>query len=285
MQVDSKTKVCCIIGNPVEHSLSPIMHNCAYTELNLNFVYVAFKVERLKETVSGIRELGIRGASVTIPHKVDVIPLLDKIDETARKIGAVNTVVNDKGILKGYNTDCDGAIRALQEVTNLRDKKVVLIGAGGAARAITFGLKQEGAKVLILNRTVKKAQSLSREVKAEFGDLTKLGEIGKSDILINATSVGMSPNVDESVVSRKYLHKDLTVFDIVYNPKETRLIQNAKKAGCKIVYGYKMLLYQAVAQFELFTKHKAPKGIMEELLAKELARGEESLSKICKLVN
>lgn len=270
MLINSKTKVCCIIGNPVEHSLSPVMHNHAYTELNLNFVYVAFKVERLRAAVSGIRELGVRGTSVTIPHKVDIIPLLDKIDETARNIGAVNTVVNDKGILKGYNTDCDGAIHALQEVTNLRDKKVVLIGAGGAARATTFGLRKEGAKVLILNRTVKKAQSLSREVQAEFGDLTKLSEIGKSDILINATAVGMSPNTNESIVPQEYLHRDLTVFDIVYNPKQTRLIQDAKKAGCKIVYGYKMLLYQAMVQFELFTQHKAPIEVMEKILVDAL---------------
>lgn len=147
---------------------------------------------------------------------------------------------------------------------------MVLIGAGGAARAITFGLKQEGAKVLILNRTVRKAQSLSREVKVESRDLTKLGEIGKSDILINATSMGMSPNTNESIVPQEYFHKDLTVFDIVYNPKKTRLIQNAKKAGCKIVYGYKMLLYQAVAQFELFTKHKASIELMERVLVDTL---------------
>lgn len=270
MAIDGKTKVCCIIGNPVEHSLSPAMHNAAYQELGVNFVYVVFKVEELAEAVKGIRALGIRGTSVTIPHKVKIIPLLDEVDKTAREIGAVNTVVNNNGKLAGYNTDSEGAIRALKEVTQLKEKKVVLFGAGGAARAIAFGLKNEGAQILILDRTVDRAQRLANTVGADYAGLDKLERIKSAEIIINSTSVGMTPQVGEAIVSKKHLHKGQNVFDIVYNPQETKLIYEAKQAGCEIVYGYKMLLYQAVRQFELFTGKSSPVEVMEKSLIEGL---------------
>lgn len=252
MNIDTKTKICCIIGNPVEHSLSPVIHNAAYKTLGLNFCYQAFCVDDVKNAISGIRALGIRGASVTVPHKINVMQYLDEIDETAKSIGAVNTIVNNNGKLKGYNTDYIGAMQALEEKTKLKDKNVVILGAGGAAHAIAFGLQQKQAQITILNRNYDKTKLLT------------------ADILINATPIGMSPNINESLVPKKYLHKNLVVFDIVYSPKETKLLQDAKLMGCTIIYGYKMLLYQAVSQFQLFTGKKAPVNIMEKVLVKHL---------------
>ncbi|QQG40671.1 MAG: shikimate dehydrogenase [Candidatus Levyibacteriota bacterium] len=252
MEINSQTQLCCIIGNPVEHSLSPTIHNAAYDNLGLNFVYLSFRVTDVKNAIAGIRALGIKGISITIPHKITVMPLLDEIDKSAKEIGAVNTIINNNGKLKGFNTDYKGAIRALEEKTTLTGKHVVLLGKGGAGKAIAFGLKEKNASVFIVNRAIEKTKVLA--------------EIKKADILINATPIGMHPKTEESLIPKKYLHKNLIVFDIVYNPKETKLLKYAKEAGCAIVYGYKMLLYQAVSQFELFTNHKAPVAIMEEAL-------------------
>lgn len=264
--IDAKTKICCIIGDPVEHSLSPIMHNAGYKSLHLNFAFVAFHVKNVKDAIAGIRSLGIRGTSVTVPHKRAVIPFLNEVEKTAKRIGAVNTIVNKNGILKGYNTDSDGAIKALEEKTTLKNKKVILVGAGGGARSIVYGLGQKGADVLVLNRTIENAKELAEKADASFGDLSKLSDIAKADILIHATPTGMHPNDNDTLIPKKYLRKELVVFDIVYNPKETRLIKDAKELGCQIIYGYKMLLYQAVCQFQLFTEEKAPVAIMEKEL-------------------
>lgn len=272
MNIDTKTKICCIIGNPVVHSLSPAMHNAAYKTLELNFCYQAFRVDDIKNAISGIRALGIRGASVTVPHKINVMQYLDEIDETAKSIGAVNTIVNNNGKLIGYNTDSFGAMQALEEKISLKNKKVVLIGAGGAAHAIGFGLKTKGANILILNRDIEKAKALANKVGADFGNLLRLSEIKNSNILIHATPTGMSPDIDKSLIPNEYLNKNLSVFDIVYNPKETKLLQDAKLMGCTIIYGYKMLLYQAVSQFQLFTGKKAPVNIMEKVLVSSLKK-------------
>lgn len=266
MNINSKTMLCCIIGNPVEHSLSPTMHNAAYKKLGLNFIYVAFKVTDIKNVVLGIKSLGIKGVSVTVPHKVTVMPFLDKIDDLAKQIGAVNTIVNEDGKLFGYNTDAIGAIKALEEVTSLLNKKVVLLGAGGAARAIAFGLKQKDARVTILNRTIANAKELAQKINSDYGSLLDIKKIQDAEIVINATTTGMSPKIDETIVTEDYLNKNQIIFDIVYNPKETMLLKLAKKKGCKVIYGYKMLLYQAISQFELFTKKSAPIAIMEKEL-------------------
>jgi shikimate dehydrogenase len=275
--INAETKICCLIGDPVAHSLSPLVHNAGYKALGINYVYVPFRVSNIKQAVEGIRGLGIRGASVTTPHKTSILKYLDKIDPIAEKIGAVNTTVNDGGILTGYNTDGDGAIKALEAVTALKGKKAVLIGAGGAALAIALGLKDRGAKLVVLNRTEAKARELTKKVGAEgCGNLKKPSEISSADILINATSVGMWPETDGAIVPGDLLHNKLTVFDIVYNPKETRLLAEARERGCTIVYGYKMLLYQAAGQFELFTGLKGPLKAMESALAQALEGGENA---------
>lgn len=264
INLSSQTVVCGIIGNPVAHSLSPVMHNAGYKVKNLNYAYVPFEVKDLANAIRGIRALNIKGTSVTAPFKIAIMQYLDKIDDVAMNIGAVNTIVNNNGKLIGFNTDCEGAMKALEEKTTVSGKRVILLGAGGAAAAIAFGLKEKKADVLIINRTIQKAKELARTTNARFDGLSGLKYIEKSDILINATSV--------QIIPKEFLHKKLFVFDIVYNPKETLLIRDAKQAGCSIVYGYKMLLYQAVAQFELFTGTSAPVSIMEKALLKALKR-------------
>jgi shikimate dehydrogenase len=268
------TKICCLIGDPVEHSLSPLIHNAGYQALGINYVYVPFRVRDIKQAIEGIRGLGIRGASITMPYKTKAIKYIDKIDPLAEEIGAVNTIVNDDGVLTGFNTDCGGALKALEEVTTLGGKKAVLIGSGGAASAIAVGLKANDVKLVVLNRTEDKARKLAKKVNAEgFGGLKKLSEISSADILINATSVGMSPKANESLIPKDLLHNRLTVFDTVYNPRETRLLTLARERGCAIVYGYKMLLYQAAMQFELFTGRQAPLAAMESALTQALEGG------------
>lgn len=272
MQINAKTTLCAVIGNPVEHSLSPALHNPGYDALDINFAYTAFKVTDVKEAIGGIRALGIRGVSVTIPHKETVMRFMDKIDPLAQKIGAVNTILNENGVLIGFNTDITGAIRALKEKTSLNNKNVAVLGAGGAAKGIVFGLKDKGAHLHIINRTLQHAQKLAEAVGATYSDFANIEKVRTADIVINTTSVGMTPNTNASVIEKELLNASQIVMDIVYNPMDTKLIKEAKEAGCQIVYGYKMLLYQAVTQFELFTGRKAPVEIMEDALLKGLGR-------------
>jgi shikimate dehydrogenase len=275
--INADTQICCLIGDPVEHSLSPLIHNAGYQALGINYAYVSFQVKDIKQAIEGVRGLGIRGASITIPHKTSAIKYLDRLDPLAEKTGAVNTIVNDDGVLTGYNTDGDGALQALEEVTSLKGKKNVLIGSGGAASAIAFGLKAKGVKLVVLNRTEAKASNLAKKVNASgFGGLNRLSEIASADILINATPVGMWPQTDQSIILKELLHDGLTVFDIVYNPKETRLLIEARERGCNIVYGYKMFLYQAARQFELFTGLKAPLPTMESALTQAWEGGRDA---------
>ena len=267
-------KVCCLIGDPVAYSLSPPIHNAAYRALGLNFAYTTIRTSDIKKAIESIRTNGFRGASITTPHKVSAMTHLDCIDPAAQAIGAVNTIVNDNGVLIGYNTDGIGALKALEEITDLDGQKVVLIGGGGAALAIAAALKEKKVNLIILNRTGAKAKELAKKVGAEdAGGLDKISLVAEADILIHATTVGMVPVTAETPVPREFLHLNLTVFDIVYNPKETLLLQEARERGCNIVYGYKMLLHQAAAQFQLFTGHPAPLEVMESTLVKALGGG------------
>src|SRR3989344_9576570 len=206
MQLNARTTLCCVIGNPVEHSLSPTIHNAGYEAMGLNYAYFAFRVNNLQDAIMGVRALGIKGVSVTAPHKLTAMQFLDRIDDRAENIGAVNSILNQDGELIGYNTDCEGAIKALEEKTTLSGKKVVLLGAGGAARAIAFGLREKNADVLILNRTPEKAAGLAKVTNARFGDLSILDEIKTSDILINATSADISSGDNERLIPKEMLH-------------------------------------------------------------------------------
>jgi len=271
MKISAKTKFCIIIGDPVTHSLSPAMHNVAYKKLGIDneFIYLGsnVKITDVDKVVEAMRKMeNFRGLTCTIPHKIEVVKYLDWIDPIAKKIGAVNSIVNDNGILKGYNTDWLGVVIPLEKITRLKNKKVAVIGAGGASRAALFGLLKKRAKVKIFNRSKDKAVNLAQELGCSYGDLKKQEEIKDFDIIINATSVGMKPLDNETPISVKNITDKQIVFDIVYAPYETKLLKEVKKRGAKIVRGIEMLLYQGIAQFELYTGKKAPEEVMRKVL-------------------
>jgi shikimate dehydrogenase len=271
--IDAQTELYGVIGNPVHHSLSPAIHNRAFRQLRRNAVYLAFEVKDLEEALKGIRGLGVRGVSVTIPFKTEVVPLLDKVEGLARKIGAVNTIVNRGGKLTGYNTDCDGALKALEERMNLRGKKIVLVGAGGAARAIGFGLKGKDCHLIVVDRS-KKGERLSKELGCQYLPLSSLarmktGEL-EADMIINATSLGMYPRDGETPIPKGLLKKGMTVMDIVYQPLRTRLLREAKQRGCITVNGLEMLMRQAAAQFEIWTGRRLEIGQIKKALLRTL---------------
>jgi shikimate dehydrogenase len=278
MEINARTQLCGLLGNPVEHSLSPAIHNTAFETMGLNFVYLAFKVEDLPGAVKGLRSLGnLRGFSVTIPHKVAIIPLLDEVEPTAKNIGAVNTIVIENGRLIGFNTDASGALRALTEAgTALRGEKILMLGSGGAARAIAFALAAAGiAKLTLLGIDETERTGLMKDLKAktslQLADGTITDDslrraIEESTVLLHCTPLGMHPNVHESCVPASLLKPHLTVMDIVYNPLDTKLLTDARAAGCRTIRGIEMFLNQAVGQFELWTKQKAPADIMRKVI-------------------
>jgi len=284
MVISGKTRICGLIGDPIEHTMSPAMQNAAFRDKGIDYIYVPFRVkpENLGKAIEGMRALNIRGLNVTIPHKVAVIPFLDELDDLAEKIGAVNTIVNEDGILRGYNTDATGFLRALLESgIELEDKNIVILGAGGASRAISLTLAQGGANLVILNRLLELdwaeelagriSQICTSEVKAlELNRQNLLRTLEKATLLVNATSVGMSPSIDQTPVDSDLLRHDLIVFDIVYNPVKTRLLKEAEAVGAKTVSGVEMLVWQGALAFELWTGLKAPVELMREETIKAL---------------
>jgi shikimate dehydrogenase len=276
MDITGKTRVCGVIGDPIEHTLSPIMHNAAFNHLKLDYAFLAFKVKpaEVENAVNGMRALNILGLNVTMPHKKEVINYLDKIDQTAKFLNAVNTIHNKNGKLLGFNTDGIGALKALKENgVNPHGKRVLLLGSGGAARAIAYALVQEADELVVLNRTVEQAKELASLLERTFnkkvvGDSLSpkviQDNLWDSDILVNATSVGMKPNANQSPVAPEWLKPDLAVMDIVYNPIETKLDKDAKAAGAKVISGVEMLIYQGAASFEIWTGHSAPVEVMRK---------------------
>lgn len=265
MTISGKTKLYGILGNPVSHSLSPVMHNAAFAATGINGAYLPFPAPDIAAAITGIRGLGIQGASVTIPHKEQVMALLDSIDPVAQKIGAVNTIVRDGDMLSGLNTDWLGATSALEEKIELVGRKVVILGAGGSARAIGFGMQEKDAEFILASRTEFRGRALADELGCPWISLTEAEKMS-GDILINATSVGMVPKIENSPVPDSVLPQFQVVMDIVYAPLKTRLLATAEKAGCEIINGLEMLLYQGVAQFELWTGEKAPVDVMRKAL-------------------
>ena len=262
------------------------MHNAAFEEAKLDYVYVGFRVveNELQNAIQGVRSLGIHGINVTMPYKRSVIKHLDGVDPTAQRMGAVNTVLNENGKLRGYNTDGIGAIAALERRgVNLRERKLLLLGAGGAARAVAFQAAKEVRELAILNRTVRKARALARILGREFGkpingeslcpDRLK-GELENADVIVNATSVGMYPHCEEIPISSKWLTKKMCVMDLVYNPSETRLIKTAKAKGAKVVNGLEVLVAQGAASFEIWTGLKAPIDVMSTAVFKHAQKVE-----------
>jgi shikimate dehydrogenase len=279
MDINAHTQFCGVIGNPVEHSLSPAIHNAAFRKLGLNFVYLAFRVEAIGDAIKGFRALGnFRGASVTIPHKVATVPFLDSIEPAARHIGAINTIVAVGGILTGYNTDATGALRALREGgVALKGQRVVMLGSGGAARAIAFALGTEAGieHLTILGIDDQERAALAQDLRSKTGMTVRESSLDEgalrkalpdAHVLIHCTPMGMSPKVHETSVPATLLHARLTVMDIVYNPRDTRLLKDAKLAGCRVIPGLEMFLHQASAQFELWTNQAAPTDVMRAVL-------------------
>lgn len=276
MKINGSTNIVGLIGHPVEHSFSPPMHNAAFNALGMDYAYVAFDVNPndLKSAICGANALNIKGFNVTIPHKIEVMKYLNELDEVARFIGAVNTI--DFKNLKGYNTDGIGAIKAIEEVTSVKDKNVVVAGAGGASRAISFYLAKYGVESLtILNRNVENAQGLANDIlgsdligNVNADSISKINDYLKyADILVDTTPLGMDPHIDDEPIAKaENMHGDLVVFDAVYNPNETVLLKEAIKAGAKPVYGIKMLLYQGAESFKIWTGEDAPIDVMEKAL-------------------
>jgi len=262
MKIDTNTRLYAVLGDPVSHSLSPVMHNSAFAQIGYNGVYTAFRVQDIAGAVHGIKALGIQGASITIPHKTAVMAYLDEMDEEARKIGAVNTVVNRQGRLSGYNTDGLGAIKALAEKTSIKDKKIGVIGAGGAARAIGFGVMSQGGIAIIFNRSKDSGKRLADDLGTEYRPLSEIKK-ARCNILINTTPVGMFPAVDAIPVEKEVFEKDMIVMDIVYNPLKTLLLKEAEAMGCSTVDGVSMFVYQGAFQFELWTGKEAPVEVMK----------------------
>ncbi|MHA1370420.1 MAG: shikimate dehydrogenase [Promethearchaeota archaeon] len=284
-QVSGKTGVLCVIGDPIEHTISPAMHNAAIKVLGLDLVYVAFHVKSsdLKSAVDGFRALGIRGINVTIPHKVAIIEYMDEIDDVARGIGAINTIKNEDGILKAKNTDADGAVKALEIAgIDYKKKKIFILGAGGAARAVGFALARDADNITVsaVQKDRHMATNLAAEIKAfapdtDINDVTLdeenlKGKLKDFDLLINATPVGMYPKIDGSLVRDEWLHENLAVFDVVYNPFETKLLKQAKQKNCKIAFGLDMLIYQGAMAFEWWTGKKPPIDAMKNAALRSL---------------
>jgi shikimate dehydrogenase len=275
-EVRGTTRIYGLIGNPIGHTLSPVMFNAAFSEYGLDCIYVPFRVEKkfLGKAIDGMRALDIAGLNVTIPYKVEVMKMLDEVDEEAQRIGAVNTIVNSSGVLKGFNTDGQGFLYALhRQSIDIAGKNILVLGAGGASRAIVSALAVHNANITILNRTFDKAKELARTVHRKPGTSIKamelnLDNLGKcivaADVLINSTNLGMTPETDVSAVppSLLKLKPELTVVDIVYNPLETKLITDAENAGCKVVEGIHMLVGQGALSFEKWMGRKAPVELM-----------------------
>ena len=274
MIIDQHTALYGVIGNPVRHSLSPILHNAAFSATSLNAVYLAFETGDIEECIKGIRALGIKGASITIPFKTTVMPFLDEIDPLAKRIGAVNTIVNDSGRLKGYNTDAFGALKALEENVKLPGMTCLIIGAGGAARAIGFMLKEQDVAVSIVNRSRKRGEALAASLGCPFVPLDEISGT-KGGLLVQTTSVGMYPDIDQCPVPENILENGMVVMDIVYLPAETRLLNLARDRGCVIISGVDMFINQGAEQFRLWTDLDPPFASMRHALKEALLEQDE----------
>lgn len=277
--MQSQVKTYCIIGDPVYHSLSPSMHNAAFNSLGLNCTYIAFRVPKgqLEESINALRAVGISGFNVTIPHKVDILKYIDHLDSSAVKATAVNTVHNVNGILKGYNTDIFGFIEPLRKRNiNFNGMDILLLGAGGSAYAVIAALSEEKGinKIIISNRTQEKASKLAKKGKdlgleCQVIEMENIKNIAvKSHLIVNTTPIGM--NDEQSLIDYEHISKNTIVYDLVYKPVTTNLLENAKYAEAEVVYGYEMLLEQGARAFEIWTNLQAPRQIMKRSLVGDI---------------
>lgn len=277
-QVDAATKVFGVVGDPISHSLSPAIMNAALRRENVNGVFLPLHAKSLKDLLACVRDIPIQGLAVTMPYKEEILPFLDNTDPFTAKIGACNTVVRSQdGKLYGFNTDTSGVVRPLEQRMTLNDARILVLGAGGAARAAVFGLRERGAQIFILNRSLPAAQKLARQAKARTikrADLKKLD----FDVIINATPVGMGNNRESPLNADEI--KAQYVFDMVYDPAETKLIELARLRGAQVILGREMFVHQAARQFEIWTGKPAPREdmmrIVEVALAERAANREKA---------
>jgi len=279
-KIDANTEIYGVAADPVAHSMSPAIHNAAFAELGLNAVYLPLRVKQTRPFLDGYERLGLRGLSVTIPHKQSMVGLMDEVDELTERIGALNTINIRDGHRYGYNTDIAAALDSIERAAEhaglapLSDCTALVVGAGGAGRAIAYGLSPKVGRLVIANRTESRAENLAGELNAEWCGLDGMAEY-EPDILINATSVGMHPRVEDSPVPREMLRPDMVVFDSVYNPIETRLLREAEQAGCTTAPGLEWFVNQGAAQLEIWTEREAPRKLMTEVVKRELGYGND----------
>ena len=282
--INPKTKVFALIGNPVSHSMSPAIHNAAFMELDKDSIYVAFQVEDVKSALAGMRALdNFQGMSVTIPHKIEVMQYVDEIPDVDRYIGSINTVVKEEGKLIGFNTDGPGALKAIVDAgVELAGKNVLMLGAGGAARAIAFTLAQKGniGKLVLLDINEEFLSQLTGDLRSGTNAVIEDGELNpaavaehmaSADLIINCTPVGMHPNEDASLVDEDLFRPGQVVFDVVYNPLETKMLRQAKGKGLKVIQGVEMFINQAILQFERFAGADAPEELMRKVVMEKLS--------------
>jgi len=265
-------KTFAVIGDPIDHSLSPTIHNAAYRQLNLECTYIAYKIPNgeLKSGIESLKSIKISGFNVTVPHKIEIMKFLDDVDESCKLIGAANTIVNDNDSLKGYNTDMDGFLEPIKNRDiSIKDSNILLIGAGGASRAIITGFAKEHAKkITIINRTIQKAIELTKfsqnlALESETIPIEECEKLNESfDFIVNASSLGLKK--ESNIVPSKLMNDETVVYDIVYKPVNTELIKEAKKQNAQIIYGYEMLLGQATRSFEIWLDKKAPYEVMKK---------------------
>lgn len=282
--ITADTKIFCVIGYPIQHSMSPIMHNAALQDLNLNYIYLAFPIHpnNLKLAVDGFRVFDFKGINVTSPHKQNIMKFLDEIDPIAQKIGAINTIKNEDGYLMAKNTDALGGKKALLDAGyEISGRNILFLGAGGVARALCYILAKKANKIIIANRTEKKAIKLANEIKNQMGINTEgtsnkksiLKEVVKNtDILINTTPIGMYPEINKSPIPKELLYRELIVFDIIYNPLETKLIKDAIGKGCETLGGLDMLVNQGALAFEWWTNKKPNINLMKNKIIEFLEK-------------
>jgi len=281
--ISAGTQLCAVIGNPVAHSLSPAIHNAAFTELGLDLVYVACRVEDVKNALAGMRALGnFRGMSVTIPHKIEAMKYMDDIGEVDRSIGSINTVINEQGRLKGLGTDGPGALKAMVDAgVEIEGKHILMLGSGGAARAISFTLARNTGlgqlsildidKIMLEQLTADLKAGTDAAVKSEPLTASSLAaKMEVADIIIHCTPVGMHPKQDVSLIPVDLFRTGQVVFDIVYTPLETKLLAEAKSRGLKVIFGVEMFINQAALQFEHFTGVDAPVEVMRQVVREHL---------------
>lgn len=260
-----------ILGNPLAHSMSPLMHNTAFRLLGLDAIYLPFEVEDLPSALAGMKALNVKGASVTHPFKEEIIGLIDSVDETAEKIGAVNTLVFGDDRVRGTNTDWQGAVRCLETLISVEGHRFVVIGAGGAARAVIFGITGKGGEVIVVNRSEEKGHALAEEFGCTFVPLPEIESVD-GDCLVNITPVGMYPRTDQMPVPSPVLGRYRAVADVIYNPFKTMLLKEAEAAGCMVASGFEMFVYQGVEQFNTWTGRQAPVKEMKQVVYERLSR-------------